>query len=345
VIGPTHADAVQAIEGCELAAVCDLDPEKAAELGEARGVPHFTRLEPFLKKVDAVCVCVPSGLHAQVGIRAAREGKHVVCEKPMDVSLRAAENLIKTCRENGVQLTVISQHRFAPDIQRVRAAAQAGLFGRIVAGDAYVKWYRTQAYYDSSGWRGTWKLDGGGCLMNQGVHYVDMIQWILGPVKAVQARTATCARRVEVEDLAVAIVEYESGALGVIQGSTAVYPGFAERLEIHGEHGSAVIEADRLKAWHVDPDARLDSSLYGRGVSKQPAPNEPLWTAPEGATGAADPSDIWGEQHRLQIADFVEAIRAGREPFITGEMALEPVRVILAIYRSARQGGRRVEVA
>lgn len=345
VIGPTHADAIKGVDGAELTAVMDVLPEKAKALGERYGAKPFNSLAPFFKHVDAVCVAVPSGLHAQVGIKAAKAGKHVVCEKPIDVNLGNAQKLVGACREAGVTLTVISQHRFADDIRKVREAAQSGGMGELLIGEAHTPWYRTQAYYDSAAWRGTWKLDGGGCLMNQGVHYVDMIQWIMGGVKTVQAVARTATHKIEVEDIAYALIEYKNGAVGLIHGSTSSYPGFAERLVVHGRFGSAILEGDRLKAWHVDPDAPTDPSPYGRGVQKQPTPNLSIMDKEEaGATGAADPTAIWGEQHRLQIEDFVQAVKDKRDPFITGEMAMEPLKVILAIYRSAKLGGRRVEV-
>lgn len=345
VIHGTHCDAIGQIEGAEVAAVCDVVKERAKAAGEKYGARHFSSLSRMLPHVDAVSVCVPSGLHARFGVQAARAGKHVVCEKPIDVSFRSAKSLVDACRENKVTLTVISQHRFAKDIQAVRNAALTGELGILLMGDAYVKWYRTQAYYDSGAWRGTWKLDGGGCLMNQGVHYVDMIQWIMGGVKSVQAVTRTAAHDIEVEDLAYALLEYKNGAVGLIHGSTSSYPGFAERLEVHGKHGSAIIEGDRLKYFKVDPDAQKDPSPYGGGVTKQPTPSIHVHEDKEGEdTAAADPSALWTEQHRLQIEDFVKAVRDKRDPLITGEMALEPQKVILAIYKSAKRGGKRVEV-
>lgn len=344
-IGPIHADALNGVEGAELAAVCDVIPERASKLAEKHGVPAFESMETMLPSVDAICVCVPSGQHALIGVQAAEAGKHVVCEKPIDVNLANATRLVQTCREKGVKLTVISQHRFAHDIQATHAAAQSGGLGKLLMGDAYTRWYRTQAYYDSGDWRGTWELDGGGCLMNQGVHYVDMIQWIMGGVKSVQAVFRTANHKIEVEDIAYALIEYKNGAVGLIHGSTAAYPGFAERVEVYGSCGSAILEGDRIKAWHVDPEAANDSSPYGKGVMAQPTPkvhvNDPAETQ---AGGAADPTAIWGEQHRLQLEDFTQAVRDNREPFITGEMALEPLKTILAIYESARAGGARVEV-
>jgi UDP-N-acetyl-2-amino-2-deoxyglucuronate dehydrogenase len=340
----THAQALANIEGAKLEALYDTDHEKACAAAEKLGVPVKKSLGKLFDSVDAVCLCVPSGLHSKIGIQAAKAGKHVVCEKPIDVSLKAAQSLVETARSAGVKLTVISQHRFANDIRRLRETVQTGGLGKLIEGDAYIKWYRTQAYYDSAAWRGTWALDGGGCLMNQGVHYVDMIQWIMGGVKSVQAMTRTVAHSIEVEDVAASLVEFKNGAIGVIQGSTSFFPGLAERLEVHGTYGSVVLEGDRSKVWQIDPDAANDGSPYGRGVSAQPTPNVHSHGQSASAGGASDPSALWTEQHRLQLEDFTRAVQDEREPFISGEEALEPLKVILAIYRSAKRNGARVEV-
>ncbi len=340
----THAQALANIEGAKLEAVYDTVYEKACTAGEKFGVPAKKSLKALFDSVDAVCLCVPSGLHSKIGMQAAKAGKHIVCEKPIDVTLKAAQNLIQAGRDNNVKLTVISQHRFAKDIRTLRETALSGELGKLIEGDAYIKWYRTQAYYDSGEWRGTWALDGGGCLMNQGVHYVDMIQWIMGGVKSVQAITRTASHNIEVEDVATALVEYKSGAIGVIQGSTSFFPGLAERLEVHGTNGSIIIEGDRTKVWEVDPNAANDGSPYGRGVSAQPTPNVHSHNEEKSAGGASDPSALWTEQHRLQLEDFTQAILTNRDPYITGEQAIEPLKVILAIYRSAKRNGARVEV-
>ena len=340
----THAQAIQAIADAELIGFFDIVPERADAAAHRFTAKSFASLSELFDAVDAVCLCIPSGNHAEVGVQAARAGKHVVCEKPIDVSVEAAQSLIDACHASGVTLTVISQHRFAQDIQKVRDAAQGGALGPLIAGDMFNKWLRTQAYYDSGDWRGTWELDGGGCLMNQGVHYVDMLQWIMGGISAVRSVTRTAAHeRIEVEDIANVLVEFRNGAVGVIQASTAYYPGFAERLEIHGKWGTAIIEADRLKVWEVDEKAAGDG-LYGRGVQAQPTPNVQTVGSEASGTGAADPSAIWAEQHRLQLEDFTRAVLDGRAPFITGEMALEPLKGILAVYESARRGGERVEI-
>ncbi|MCX7800223.1 MAG: Gfo/Idh/MocA family oxidoreductase [Fimbriimonadales bacterium] len=339
-IFPTHADAIQRIGCAELAAVHDVLPERTEAAAAKYGCHASPTLEDLLQRVDAVSVCVPSGLHAEVGILAARAGRHVLVEKPIDTTLPKAERLVRACEEAEVRLGVISQHRFANDIQAARSAVQGGLLGPMLAGDAYIKWFRTQVYYDSGDWRGTWDLDGGGCLMNQGVHYIDMLQWIMGPVRAVRACCRTLAHDIEVEDVANALLEFESGAVGVLQGSTSCFPGFAERLELHGRHGTIVIEGDIAKVWEIWEDPVSDRSKYGRGVACQPTPN--LHAHGSGKQLPHDPTAQWGEQHRLQIEDFCRATLEGREPFLTGRMALEPLRVILAVYESSRRGGERV---
>jgi predicted dehydrogenase len=343
----THCDALSEIEGARLSAVYDVDPDAACLASDRYGVPAAKNLEDLFDHIDAAIVCVPSGLHAEVALQAARAGKHVVVEKPIDVTLEAARAMVEGCREAGVKLACISQHRFSRDIRRLRDAAMGGELGRLLQGDAYVKWYRTQAYYDSGDWRGTYALDGGGCLMNQGVHYVDMIQWVMGGVRSVQAVCRTLAHEIEVEDVAYALVEYRNGAVGLIHASTNCYPGMAERMEVHGVHGSVVLEGDRTKLWQIDAVAAQEGQ-YGGGVMMQPTPNLHLSGAgapptEEEAEGTR-PSWQWGEQHRLQLEDFTQAVVDDRDPFITGEMALEPLKVILAIYESSRLGGQRVEI-
>jgi UDP-N-acetyl-2-amino-2-deoxyglucuronate dehydrogenase len=330
VIAPFHARAVAAVAGARLVAVVDEVPERAAAAGAEFGVEAMTDLDAFLARPDiqAVSICVPSGLHAAIGARAAEAGKHVLCEKPIDITLPAADHLIATCRARGVKLGVISQNRFSPAMVQVREALAAGRFGRLLFGGAYIPWYRTQGYYDSGAWRGTWALDGGGCLMNQGIHYIDLLQWTMGPVERVVARAATVAHQIEVEDVALAILQFQNGALGLIQGSTAIYPGLPERLEIAGEGGTAVVTAGKLSVWEFK-DEKGEVGAYGAKVSADSAVT---------ATGAADPAAISGSTHAAQVADLVAAIREDRDPAITGEAARRPLELILAIYQSAREG-------
>ncbi len=338
-----HCESLIRADGATLAAVCDIDADKAKAAGEKFGAAPVSTLEELWPLVDAVTVCVPSGLHAEVGIKAAANGKHVLTEKPVDIKVGPATALAEACESHGLKHGCISQHRFAGDIRRLHDAAQGGELGRLIQGDAYIKWYRTQAYYDSGDWRGTWALDGGGCLMNQGVHYVDMLQWVMGGVKSVQAQVRTAAHKIEVEDLATALLEFKNGAVGVLVGSTSAYPGISERLEVHGTGGSVFLEADRIKTWETVAD-NGETGPYGRGITKQPVPNLEMLEGDADATGASDPSAIWGEQHYLQIQDFVDAIREDRKPFMDCRDAIEPLKVILAVYESAKRDGARVLV-
>lgn len=342
----THADALCRIENAELSAVFDIDAARTKQAAERYEALEAESLDQLLESCDVAIVCTPSGFHVDVAMVAAQYGKHVIVEKPIDVSYMKALRLVETCEARGVKLATISQHRFARSIQRLREAAQNGELGDLLAGDAYIKWYRTQAYYDSGEWRGTWSLDGGGCLVNQGIHTIDMLQWIMGGVRAVRsAQVRTAAHDIEVEDIAQALVEFKNGAVGLIYGSTAFYPGLAERLEVHGKHGTAIVEGDRIKLWKADPVAAAQG-LYGGGVMMQPTPSQHVADQNEAELIEAsqdDPSAKWGEQHRLQLEDFTQAVLEDRPPFITGRDSLEPLKIILAIYQSAKEG-RRVEI-
>ena len=247
VIAAMHAAAVAALPRARLAAVTDVADGAAAAFAAARGCAAEPGLDQLLARpdVDVVCVCVPSGLHAEIGVRAAQAGKHLVVEKPIDVTLAAADRLIEAARAAGVALTVISQHRFDPGLIELKRLLGDGALGRLVLAEASTKWYRTQAYYDSAAWRGTWAMDGGS-LMNQGIHYVDLLRWCMGPVTEVTAVCATQAHQVEVEDTALAIVRFGSGAVGTILSSTAAYPGFPQRLEITGTDGTVIVEDGRI---------------------------------------------------------------------------------------------------
>lgn len=328
VISSFHAQSIATIPNARLRAVVDAIPERAERFAAELGVDHYTDLAPMLDRSDVhvACICVPSGLHADIGIQAAAAGKHVVVEKPIDISLEAADRLIDACRRHSVKLTVISQHRFDAGVQRLRAAAASGRFGRLILGDAIMKRYRSRQYYESAAWRATWEVDGGGALMNQGAHYVDLIQWLMGPVDRVIARCATALHTIPVEDVALALLTFANGALGVIEASTAVYPGFPERLEITGTNGTAIIEDGTVTAWEFR-DEKGEVGPYGAKLRREIQP-------PATATDPA--ARIAG--HRAQLIDLLEAIATGRDPMITGEEARKPLEIILAIYQSARTG-------
>jgi UDP-N-acetyl-2-amino-2-deoxyglucuronate dehydrogenase len=273
-----------------------------------------------------VSVCVPSGLHAEVGIEVAAAGKHLIVEKPIDVSLAAADRLIEAADAAGVALTVISQHRFDPGLVDLRNLIDDGMLGRLVLGEASTKWYRSQGYYDSGPWRGTWALDGGS-LMNQGIHYVDLLRWTMGPVIEVSAVYATQDHQVEVEDTALAMLRFVSGAVGTIVTSTAVFPGFAQRLEVSGTGGTVVVEDGEIayRAFTTDsPDLGLRGTQVPRPASAEGA------SANAAALGVAS--------HTEQIADLLTAVEQGREPSVTGRNGREVLEVVLAVYESAREG-------
>ncbi len=330
VIAPFHARAIGELPNARLVAIADVIEARAVKAAAEFGVEAGS-VEALLARpdIDVVCACVPSGDHAEVGVRAARAGKHVVVEKPIDVTLAAADRLIEACRGQGVKLTIISQHRFDPGMVTLRRLVDEGRLGRLVLGDAIVKWYRTQRYYDDGDWRGTWSLDGGGALMNQGVHYVDLLQWIMGPVERVFARCRTAAHeRIEVEDIAVAVLSFAGGAVGVLEASTAVYPGLPERLEITGTGGSAIVQEGRLRVCELK-DEKGETPPYGAKLSEIDGP---------GVGGAADPAAISHVGHRAQIADLLEAVETGREPLIDGPEGRRALEIIIAVYESARTG-------
>lgn len=342
VIGPFHARAIASLPDARLVAVYDIIPEAAQKLAAEFGAEAMTDLDALLARDDiqVVNVCVPSGLHAEIGIKAAQAGKHVVCEKPIDITLDAADRLIAACEAAGVKLQVISQHRFGAGMQRLKRAIEDGTFGRIVMGNAETFWYRSQAYYDSGGWRGTWSLDGGGALMNQGVHYVDLLQWAMGPIVGVTAKTGTLAHeRIEVEDVAVAVLEYASGAVGTLMATTDAFPGYTCKLEIVGTEGSAILEDGEIKAWNLKAELG-ETGAYGRSKEEKKADAAKNGNA---GAGAADPAAIsWGG-HAIEIHDMIEAIRDDRDVVLPGREARKALELILAVYRSA-ETGREVEM-
>jgi UDP-N-acetyl-2-amino-2-deoxyglucuronate dehydrogenase len=321
VIAKIHAEAIAMVPAARLAAVTDVAPESARSLAGTFGAVAEPDLDALLARDDVgvVSVCVPSGLHADVGTRAAAAGKHLVVEKPVDVSLAAADRLIGAAAEAGVAMTVISQHRFDRGLIELRRLLDRGALGRLVLGEASTKWYRTQGYYDSAPWRGTWGLDGGS-LMNQGIHYVDLLLWCLGPAAEVTALCATQTHQIEVEDTALAALRFASGAVGTIVSSTAVFPGFAQRLEITGTAGTVTVE---------------DGQIVRRAL--RDGPDEPGLDI-DPASAAAKPADLDPASHAAQIADLLAAIDAGRRPSVTAESGRAALEVVCAVYESARQG-------
>ncbi len=344
VIAPRHAAAIAACPGARLVAACDAVPGRAASFAAEAGCDAEPDLGHLLARpdVEVVSVCVPSGLHAEVGVAAARAGKHLVVEKPIDVTLAAADRLIEAVGAAGVRMTVISQRRFEPGILELRGLLASGALGRLVLGDVNVKWYRSQSYYDGAGWRGTWALDGGGALMNQGVHHVDLLRWCMGPVAEVRAMCATESHEIEVEDVALALLRFESGAVGSLVVTTAAYPGFRARLELHGTDGTAVVEdgelvVRELRAEHSEEGSYgSTASLTPRGAG--PAPDTPPAVGTAQSGGRALRSAGSQDAHTAQLAEFLAALAEGREPLVDGTQARNALELVLAVYESARRG-------
>ncbi|MEV0714619.1 Gfo/Idh/MocA family oxidoreductase [Asanoa sp. NPDC050611] len=333
IIGQTHADAVLRHPRLRVAAIVDPDEaarealaERIVKAGAARPAGHATLMaEPK----SLVTICAPTGLHVALAEQALEQGAHVLVEKPLDVSPRAARALADRADEfarRGLVASVVSQHRFDPASVAVAAAAHGGGLGRLTSAVASVPWWRAQSYYDQADWRGTWRLDGGGALMNQGVHTVDLLLWLLGAPTTVSAFTARLAHEdIEVEDVAVAILRFANGALATLHATTAGHPGIGVRVQLHGTAGSAVIHDDQLEFLNA---------------TAGPAPVERAEDAvPAGErTGAAKPADAFVVGHLRQYEDVVAAIDGGRPPGVGLRDGLLAVAVVYAVYASAALG-------
>ena len=331
MISEFQADAIGKVPGARVAAFCD-NVEAAAKARAARfGGKVFTDFEKLARdpEIDAVSICTPSGAHLDPALAAARAGKHVMVEKPLEVTTERVDQIIAAARKAKIKLGAIFPRRFLASSQALKTAIEAGRFGAITLADVYIKWYRTQEYYQKGGWRGTFRWDGGGALMNQGIHGIDLLQWLMGGVEKVSGFSATRAHAgIEVEDVAVAAVQFRSGAMGVIEGTTGAWPGVKTRIEIAGNEGSAVMEDETILAWRFQKEQPGDEEVRR------------LFGPREGLTGggAGDPRAIDSEGHRRQFEDFVAAIRDDRPPRVDGSEARAAVAVITAIYRSAREG-------
>ena len=330
MISRFHAKAIAEIRGAKLVACFDNFADAATRFGAEANCRAYDKLPAMLadSDVDVVTICTPSGAHLEPAVAAATAGKHVIVEKPLEITLKRCDKIIAECQRNKVKLATILPSRFHDASVEMKRAVDAGRFGRLTMGDAYVKWFRTQQYYDSGAWRGTWQLDGGGALMNQAIHSVDLLTWLMGPVSEIRSFTATLAHeRIEVEDTAIAALKFASGALGTIEASTAAYPGYLKRIEIHGSTGSAVIEEEDLKAWDFEKKDRRDAAIRRRMVERK-----------SGGGGASDPSAIGHQAHAKQFRDFFGAILEDRPPLVDGPEGRRSVEIILGIYKAAETG-------
>ncbi len=321
-ISRNHFEAIAKIDGLQLVSVADSDLARAQAAGAEFGVPAFALVEEMLEAVPShlMTVCTPSGLHPQHGIIAAKAGRHVLTEKPMAISLEAADELVHACDAAGVHLFVVKQNRLNPPVQLLKRAIDKGRFGRIHMANTTVRWTRPQEYYDAEPWRGTWEFDGG-AIMNQASHYVDLMQWLVGPVESVMAKTATQARRIEAEDSGVAVLKFRSGALGVIEVSVLTYPRNLEgSITILGEKGSVKIggtAVNRVEHWQFetydDDDKLIDAA-------------------------STNPPNVYGFGHEAYYRNLLPVLHGVARPDTDGRAGRKSLELILGIYESAKTG-------
>ena len=334
MISNFHAEAIAHIPNAELVACFDMRAEAADKFAEERGCKAYHDLSEMLANPDVhiVTICTPSGVHLDPAVAAANAGKHVVVEKPLEITLDRCDQIIQACEKNGVKLATIMPSRFSPANMALKKAITDGRFGKLTMGDTYVKWWRSQEYYDSGGWRGTWKLDGGGAYMNQAIQNVDLLYWFMGDVAQVCGLTDTLAHeRIEVEDTGVACVKFKSGAVGVLEATTSAFPGLLKKTEIHGTKGSVIVEQDSILLWTFEDETPEDEEIRQK------------FAAQGGTGGASDPKAISFVGHQKQFEDLLQAIDAGQDPVVDGYEGRKSVELILAIYQSSWTG-QRVEL-
>jgi predicted dehydrogenase len=326
-IADIHAQAIGQSGNAELFSIYSRSESNARRVGEKYQTKWTTDWQKFISDdaLDAVSICTPNGNHLDYTKKAAREGKHIILEKPIEITMERAKETINNCEKQGVKLAVIYQNRFISRVQRLKKRIDDGIIGKIFMGDAYIKWFRTQDYYDSGAWRGTFALDGGGVLINQAIHTVDLLQWLMGGVASVFGQIGTYTHnRLEGEDNAVATLSFKSGAIGVIQASTSVQPAQSQRIEIHGQKGSAILDGDIAKVW-------VENELISDEKPEKKA-----------STSAGSTSPLAGfsiEPHKNQFEAIAESINRREDPPVTGRESLDSLAIVLAIYESSRTNG------
>ena len=322
VIADIHAQAIKQSENAELHSVYSRTENNVKKCGEKYGISWFTDWDKFIsdKELDIVSICTPNGNHLEYGEKAAKAGKHVVVEKPIEVTLERAKKLIAVCEENNVKLAVIYQSRFVPEIEKLKKQIEQNVIGKIFMGDAYIKWFRNQEYYNSGVWRATFKLDGGGALINQAIHTIDLLQWFMGDVETVYGKIGTFTHDgIEGEDTAVAVIKYKSGAIGVIEGSTSVQPAQSRRIELHGSKGTVILN---------DNDVRILTETSDDNAKE---------TIEKKSSGASSPLAGFSiEPHKNQFESIVNAINKNIAPPVSGEESLKSLGIVLAIYESSK---------
>lgn len=324
MISKFHIGAIQAIEDTELIGVYDAILQNAIDTAEKYNVRCYEKFDDLLEdsSVDAVCICTPSYLHAPLAYKVIESGKSVLIEKPMALNINDCDKLIALAKEKNVQIGVVSQLRFSDSVSRVKKAVEDGVLGRITRGDLYMKYFRSEDYYKQGGWRGTVEKDGGGALMNQGIHGVDLLTYIMGPIKSIYARSATLIHDIEVEDTLASTVVFQNGALGTIEASTADWPGAPRRIEINGEYGVIVMEENQIIRWEVKGEKSF--SMYEQDKNNNQAYQNP------------SKIDIGG--HISQIKNFIGALRGETPLLVTAEDGKRTVEVVLGAYESSASG-------
>jgi len=327
LIADFHARAIGDIPNAKFTACCDKVAERAEALAGKYGAKAYTSYEEMVKSddVDIVTIATPSGLHMEPTVAAAEAGKHVICEKPLEITLERIDAMIAAHKKAGTRLGGVFPYRFNDMMIPLRDAIESGRFGRITYAGVYVPWWRTDEYYKDS-WHGTWKLDGGGALMNQSIHMIDMLCDLMPPIKSVQAHTATLGHEMAAEDTAAAVLQYENGALGIIYGTTASFPGQFRRFEITGTQGTVINVENSITLWEFADKRPEDKEVRKRFMKI------------EGGGGVADPAAIDYENHTRNFKAFLEALEGDKDFWIDGPEARKAVEVILAIYKSAKEG-------
>ena len=330
MIANFHARAIADANGAHLVGCCSRRPERAREFAQNHDCRSYDSLELMLvdPEIQAISICSPSGTHLDPALASAAAGKHLVVEKPLEITTERCDQIIAACDDAGVRLAVTFQSRFYQSSQLLKKAMEDKRFGTVTMGDAYVKWFRSQEYYDSGAWRGTWDIDGGGALMNQAIHCVDLLLWLMGDVAQVSAMTSTMThQRIEVEDVAVATLKFKSGALGVIEATTTAFPGALKRIEICGSNGSAILEEEDIKQWEFADETAADKTI-----------RESVETLTDTGGGASDPAAIGHHGHTALFEEFVDAINEQRPSALDGHEGRKSVELIRAIYESAASG-------
>ena len=329
LIADFHAKAIADMPNATLAAACARTPEKVNAFCERNGCDPYTDYRELLARedIDIVTIATPSGAHLEPTVAAAEAGKHAIVEKPIEITLERIDAILAAHEKAGTRVCGIFPSRYSEVNQLIKKTVDAGRFGRLTFGGAYVPWWRTQEYYDEGGWKGTAALDGGGACINQAIHCIDLLQWVMGGVAEVTALTATLAHeRIDVEDTAVAALRFKNGALGLIQAATSMWPGQLRRLEVAGTKGYAQTLDQDLAAWTFADESDADEQIRRKFKGTQ-----------DSGGGASDPAAISHDNFTKEFTDFCAAIDEGGQPLIPGRDARDAVEVILAIYRSAAE--------